>query len=265
MRKTILVISAFLLTVAAAPAADPRIVGAEQPVPLGELVTLSVPPPEKKDGLTQVTYDWSVVEWDGNKKNFVPKRVKADAEGNVFFGAGIVAKKVLAHVAVTYVYQVKDKDGKVTSLKTDTLLLSAVVTIGDGSPDGPPPPPPDDPKPADTEPDFGAGKWAPLSKLAWKSAKGVDPSARPAAKALAAAFRGVAGKVGKDLKGPKAILAAAVQANDAALGDAKDGWKTWSDSLSDALYKLANAGQLVTDADYQAAFSAVADGLDKVK
>jgi hypothetical protein len=269
MRKLLCVI-ALCLFASAASAADPKIVGAEQPVPLGELVSLSVTPPEDNKGpspAVSVKYDWSVFEWDKKKGTFAPKRVKVDLDGGVCFGAGIVAKKVLVHCAVTSTYAVKDKDGKVTALKADTFLLSAVVTIGDAEPTPPdaPPAPTPDPTPADAEPDFGTGKWAPMSKLAWKATKNVDPAARAAAKALAASFRNTAGQIGTTLKGQKAILAAAVASNDAALGDTKESWKPWSDSLSDALLKLANAGQLANDSDLQAALTAVADGLDKVK
>jgi hypothetical protein len=279
MRKTLTLLAALLLA-AAAPAADPKIVGADQPVPLGELVSLSVTPPDDPktpNPVVTVKYDWSVFEWDAKKKDFVPKRVKVDLDGGICFGAGIVEKKLLVHCAVTVITPVKDKDGKVTDIKTNTFLLSATVTIGDGGPAGPagPPPTPPDvtppdvprppPAPPEADPTFD-GKWGPLSKLVWKAAKDIDPAARRKAKDLAAAFRKTADQIKAGaLKGQKAILAAAKQADDAALGDQADSWDPVSEALADALLKLANAGQLAADADFESAFRAVADGLEKVK
>lgn len=271
-------LAAALLFAAAASGADPKIVGADQPVPLGELVSLSVTPPEA-DGkghspVVTVKYDWSVFEWNKDKKDFVPKRVKVDLDGGVCFGAGIVEKKLLVHCAVTTTYPVKDKDGKVTGLKADTSLLTATVTIGDGTPPkadppvGPPPDatPPDVPKPPPAAPNFGDGKWAPVSELVWKAAKNVPANARPAAKALATAFRKTADDIkAKKLAGQAAILAATRDANTEALGKDKDAWDPVSEALSEALFKLAQAGELATDSDYEEAFRAVAAGLDQVK
>lgn len=125
------------------------IIGAEKPVPLGELVDLSLSPlAEKPPHLVSVSASWKVLDVAGGQE----KRVR-DYEGGVFFGAGIKKCKLKAIVAVTYLYAVKGDDGTVGEVAVRTVFLMQDVQIGEDLPEPDPEPGPNpDPEPGPNPP-----------------------------------------------------------------------------------------------------------------
>lgn len=230
-----------------------KIVGAETPIALGELVTLSVSAPEKVPNLLSTVYEWKV--FDGTQQ----KKFAVDAAGNIFFGAGLKEKKLLAVVAITHVYGVKDGNAY-KEFATKTVVLSAVVSIGGGGEPEPGPGPGPQPKPDD--PTFDDGKYK-LAKFAYDNA----PQGRSQdAKALAASFRGIATQIGAGaLKDPEAILKATKDANAKALGQQGSAWESWFVALQDKLFELSESGTLSSPEDFRTAWVELTAGLDKVK
>jgi hypothetical protein len=91
---TILISSSSLATDFVVP--QQKIVGAEAPVPLGELVDLTVSPiKDPPKHFVSCSVAWKV--FDGDKE----KRVREYQDG-IFFGAGVVPKRMTALVAITY-------------------------------------------------------------------------------------------------------------------------------------------------------------------
>lgn len=168
-------------------APEQKIQGAESPAPLGELVELFVQaptaPPEHWAG---ASYSWRLLEWDDKKGVFVEKKFrtfKEDGKEGIFFGTGLVKKKLLVVCAATHLFLVKDKDA-VKEVATRTALLTAELQLGEGAPQPPP-----GPQPVESE----------LEKALRKaySAEGGDDKARTAA-ALAALYRQGAKTAGDD-------------------------------------------------------------------
>lgn len=117
------------------------IVGAENPIPLGELVSLSVSPISSKiDHLQASTYTWKIFEAGFQEKRAV------NYNGGVFFGAGIKKASLLAVCTATHLYVVRDDKDKITEVVTKTVVLTAKVNIGGKEP-GPDPGPDPDPEP----------------------------------------------------------------------------------------------------------------------
>ncbi len=237
------------------------IVGAEEPVALGELVTLSLSAADKTASLSQVAVAWKV--FDGEQE----KRFAVDAEGKVFFGAGIRARKLLAVASVTYLFVVKDGD-KITEVGTRTVILTARVVIGE--PDAPPPdvkpPAPPAPKPDSGGEELKDGKFK-LSKFARDGAAGKVAAAGRAdgARALAASFRKVAKTIAAgELTDVADILKETKKSNDAALGQSSAAWAGFAEALQEKLLALFEAGTLQTTADFATGWEELALGLDKV-
>lgn len=231
---------------------DQKITGAEQPVPLGELVALEVSPVKGPvPDLASTTVAWKV--FDGTSE----KKFAVDAQGRVFFGAGLVSKKLLAVAAVTHVYITADK--KVASR---TVLLTAEVAIGDGRPAPNPNP---TPPPGDQEPEF-EGDQLGLAQLSYRSALKVPAPARKRSAALAGSFTDVLGqiKAGK-LSGREKILKATFESNRKALGTDLDAWEGFGKELQKKLFDLARSGQLKSDQDYVGAWQAISVGLAAVQ
>ncbi len=112
--------------------------------------------------------------------------------------------------------------------------------------------PPDPEPPVEAEATRLARRW--LAEVPEKS--------RARAPALAAALRGTAADIdaGKLTK-PAEIIAAAAERNRAALGDERNAWLPWFESLREYLNGLAEAGKLATPADHATVFRQLAEGL----
>jgi len=105
---------------------EQKIVGAEVPIPLGELVDLSISPIQSTPKfLVSTTYSWKV--FDG----YIEKRIR-NYENGVFFGSGIQAKKLKVIVSITHLYVVKDNE-KLLEAATRTILFQQMFLLANKS------------------------------------------------------------------------------------------------------------------------------------
>lgn len=231
-----------------------KIVGAETPIPLGELVDLSISPiKDPPKYFTSYSVAWKV--FDGDKE----KRVREYQDG-IFFGAGVVPKRMTALVAVTYLYTVKEGD-KITDVGTKTVILSTPVIIGE---DPGPDPAPD---PVNPEPTFPETRYN-LGSKAYKAAMSKVPSTarRAGAKNIAKSFESIASAVSAGaLNQVDDILKKTTEANRAAVGNYRADWEPFFKYMQDVLYTLYEDKQMVNVNDFAEAWREVASGLKVVK
>jgi hypothetical protein len=265
-------------------------VGADKPVPLGELVDLSLSPPADKPATlvssSEIWKVWDVVS-DASGTRLVEKKVREyvspDGARGVFFSAGISDKRMVVAVAVTHLYAVRDeKDAsRVSRVATKTALLTAELVIGNGGTPKPPEPKPGpDPKPVDPDPvpppkpkdpEFPAGKFG-LAKFVYGQVKGNTPAdTRKAwADAHVKAYRAAVG----DIKAGKLpVLRSALidvtnkvhkAKSDAGLS-ADPGWSKVADAVEAELYSLYKDGKLNTPEDLAQALDEMIAGLEGAK
>lgn len=238
------------------------IVGAEKPIPLGELVDLSLSPIDPKPAnLVQYTVSWQV--FDGG----TPKRVRSSGDG-IFFGAGVQPKKMLVIAAVSYLFVTKDAD-KIIDAQVRNALLTVELQIGQPEPlpgPGPRPGPGPSPAPTPTLPEGRFGLAKTLYELA--NAKAAGDKAKGAA-VLAASFESLASAVAAGAyKTNDAILKATREANNGALMQAGidvTEWDIFGQELQKVLYDLYKNKKLATPEDYSDAWKEIATGLRAVK
>lgn len=229
-----------------------KIVGAEAPIPLGELVDLAISPiKDPPKHFTSYSVAWKV--FDGDKE----KRVREYQDG-IFFGAGVVPKRMTALVAVTYLYTVKEGD-KITEVGTKTVILSTPVIVGED-----PGPAPD---PVEPEPTFPESRYS-LNSKAYKAAMSKVPTAarRAGAKNIAKSFESIASAVSAGaLDQVDEILKKTTEANRAAVGNYRADWEPFFKYMQDVLYTLYEEKQMVNVNDFAEAWREVAVGLKSVK
>ena len=232
-----------------------KIIGAEAPIPLGELVDLSISP-IKDPPKHFVSYSLAWKVFDGDKE----KRVREYQDG-IFFGAGVVNKKMTALVAVTYLFVVKESD-KVLDVGTKTVILSTPVLIGADEPS--PTPGPD---PVEPEPSFPESRYN-LNSKAYKAAMSKVPSQarKTGAKNIAKSFESIASAVSAGaLDQVDDILKKTTEANRAAVGNYRADWEPFFKYMQDVLYTLYEEKQMVNVNDFAEAWREVATGLKSVK
>jgi len=229
-----------------------KIVGAESPVPLGELVDLTVSPiKDPPKHFVSCSIAWKV--FDGDKE----KRVREYQDG-IFFGAGVVPKRMTALAAITYLYVVKEGD-KTIEITTKTVIISSLVTIGedlDPAPD-----------PAAPEPSFPESRYN-LHKKAYSLAMSKVPAAtrKGSAAAVAKSFESMASAVAAGaIKEVDDLLKKTAESNRAAVGANKVAWEPFFKEMQDTLYSLYEDKQMVTATDFAEAWREVASGLKSVK
>ena len=229
-----------------------KIVGAEAPVPLGELVDLTVSPiKDPPKHFVSCSIAWKV--FDGDKE----KRVREYQDG-IFFGAGVVPKRMTALVAITYLYVVKEGD-KTIEITTKTVIISSPVIIGED-----PGPAPD---PAAPEPSFPEARYN-LHKKAYSLAMSKVPAAtrKGSATAVAKSFESMASAVAAGtIKEVDDLLKKTAESNRAAVGANKAAWEPFFKEMQDTLYSLYEDKQMVTATDFAEAWREVAVGLKSVK
>jgi len=132
-----------------------------------------------------------------------------------------------------------------------------VIEVDGSTPPGPGPEPlPPGPVPL---PD---GKYK-LAAQAREWMSTVPDAHKPAAKALANSFRGIASAIAAGtMKRPEDVLAATKASNNAALGSSMEAWKPWGAKLQTALEKADADGSLHTIDDYKVAWNEIATGLE---
>jgi hypothetical protein len=247
---TILISSSSLATDFVVP--QQKIVGAEAPVPLGELVDLSVSPiKEPPKHFVSYSIAWKV--FDGDKE----KRVREYQDG-IFFGAGVVPKRMTALVAVTYLYVVKEGD-KAIEVATKTVIISSPVIIGED-----PGPSPD---PVAPEPSFPEARYN-LNKKGYSLAMSKVPAAirKGSATAVAKSFESMASAVAAGaIMEVDDLLKKTTESNRAAVGANKAAWEPFFKEMQDTLYSLYESKQMVTASDFAEAWREVATGLKAIK
>lgn len=229
-----------------------KILGADKPIPAGELVMLELSPLENPPA----NWKGQQVEWkvfDGENE----RRIAVDRDGRVFFGAGVQAKKFLVIAAVTHLYGEGDK---LTTAQTQVLY--AVVTVEGLGPT--PPNPPNPPRP----PDLPDGKYK-LAKWTYETIqqKVAPEKRREGARALASALNKVVQgiTVGRLTK-PREILQETSTAVSESLNrDLAASWKEFGDVLADKLYGLYQDGSLRSADDFKTAWEELIQGLDAVR
>lgn len=227
-----------------------KIVGAEAPVPLGELVDLTVSaikdPPKH---FVSYSVAWKV--FDGDRE----KRVREYQDG-IFFGAGVVPKRMTALVAVTYLYAVREGD-KATEIATKTVIISTPVVIGDEAP----------PEPVAPDPSFPEARYN-LHKKSYSLAMSKVPAAARKAVSVnvAKSFESIASAVAAGaIVEVEDLLKKTTEANRAAVGANKAGWEPFFKEIQEILYSLYEGKQMVTASDFAEAWREVSTGLKAVK
>jgi len=233
-----------------------KIVGAESPIPLGELVDLSISP-IKDPPKHFVSYSMAWKVFDGDKE----KRVREYQDG-IFFGAGVVNKKMTALVAVTYLFAVKESD-KIIEVGTKTVILSTPVLIGDGvNPEPGPTPGPVNPEPAFPESRYNLHRVS----YGFATAKVPLTARRASANNIAKSFESIASAVAAGaLNEVDDILRKTTEANRAAVGNYKADWEPFFKEMQEVLYKLYEDKKMVNASDFAEAWREVATGLKAIK
>jgi hypothetical protein len=247
---TILISSSSLATDFVVP--QQKIVGAEAPVPLGELVDLTVSPiKDPPKNFVSCSIAWKV--FDGDKE----KRVREYQDG-IFFGAGVVPKRMTALVAITYLYVVKEGD-KTIEIATKTVIISSPVIIGEDP--GP------DPEPSAPEPSFPEARYS-LQKKSYSLAMSKVPAAirKGSAAAVAKSFESMASAVAAGaIKEVDELLKKTAESNRVAVGANKAAWEPFFKEMQEVLYSLYESKQMVTASDFAEAWREVAAGLKSIK
>lgn len=250
------------------PLPKQTIAGLEKPVPLGELVTLSLKSDDDKPvpDLVSTAVTWKVLEYNKKTGGMDTKSI-AETDGKVYFGAGVEAKKltIVASVTNLFMTKVKDKDGndKLGEVGTRTRLLVGELTLGD-------PKAPEPVVPVPTIPDLPVGKYD-LGNYTVKNVLATFPKSDKrdrGAKILADSVIGVVSQINAGtLKDATQILKTLNTENNKALADAsldKNDWLPFVSLLEEKLYGLYKEGKLNSIADYKTAFEELAAGFAKV-
>ena len=235
---------------------EQKIVGAELPIPLGELVDLSISPIQSAPKfLISTTYSWKV--FDG----YTEKRIR-NYENGVFFGSGIQAKKLKVIVSITHLYIVKDNE-KLLEAATRTNFISTDVFIGEQEPDTPSEP--------EAEPEFGESKYQ-LSKFVYDGVKNIKLSKTDKIKqstAIAASFDGIAAAIAAGaITTLEDILKKTAESNKFALtksGGDRAKWESLFTEIQEKLFDLYKTNKMQTKEDFSIAWREISSGLKLVK
>ena len=235
---------------------EQKIVGAEVPIPLGELVDLSISPIQSAPKfLVSTTYAWKV--FDG----YTEKRIR-NYENGVFFGSGIQVKRLKVIVSVTHLYIVKDNE-KLLETAIRTNFISTDVFIGEQEPDTPPEP--------EAEPEFGESKYQ-LSKFVYDGVKNIKLSKTDKIKqstAIAASFDGIAAAIAAGTIGTlDEILKKTAESNKLALtksGGDRTKWEPLFTEIQEKLFDLYKTNKMQTKEDFAIAWREISFGLKLIK
>jgi hypothetical protein len=236
---------------------EQKIVGAELPIPLGELVDLSISPIQSSPKfLVSTTYAWKV--FDG----YTEKRIR-NYENGVFFGSGIQAKRLKVIVSITHLYIVKDNE-KLLETAIRTNFISTDVFIGEQDPDTPPEP--------EVEPEFGESKYQ-LSKFVYDGVKNnIKLSKSDKAKqcaAIATSFDSIAAAIAAGtIATLDDILKKTAESNKLALtrsGGDRTKWEPVFTEIQEKLFDLYKTNKMQTKEDFAIAWREISSGLKLIK
>ena len=235
---------------------EQKIVGAEIPIPLGELVDLSISPIQSAPKfLVSTTYAWKV--FDG----YTEKRIR-NYENGVFFGSGIQAKRLKVIVSITHLYVVKDNE-KLLEAATRTNFISTDVFIGEQEPDTPSEP--------EVEPEFGESKYQ-LSKFIYDNVKLLKISKSDKVKqsaAIATSFDSMAAAIAAGtIATLEDILKKTAESNKLALtksGGDRTKWEPLFTEIQEKLFDLYKTNKMQTKEDFAIAWREISSGLKLIK
>ena len=235
---------------------EQKIVGAEVPIALGDLVDLSVSPIQNPPKfLVSTVYSWKV--FDG----YTEKRIR-NYENGIFFGSGIQNKRLKAIVSITHLYVVKEND-KLIETAIRTNFISTDIFIGEEEPDVPPSP--------EVEPEFTDSKYQ-LSKFIYDGLKPVKLSKSDKIKqctAIASSFDGIAAAIAAGtIATLEDILKKTAESNKAALtrsGGDRAKWETLFTDIQEKLFSLYQTGKMQTKEDFSIAWKEISLGFKSFK
>jgi hypothetical protein len=235
---------------------EQKIVGAEVPIPLGELVDLSISPIQSTPKfLVSTTYAWKV--FDG----YTEKRIR-NYENGVFFGSGIQAKKLKVIVSITHLYIVKENE-KLLEAATRTNFISTDVFIGEEEPSTPVEP--------EVEPEFGESKYG-LSKFIYDNVKVLKISKSDKVKqstAIATSFDSMAAAIAAGtIATLEDILKKTAESNKFALtksGGDRTKWEPLFTEIQEKLFDLYKTSKMQTKEDFAIAWREISSGLKLIK
>lgn len=256
------------------------IIGAEEPIPTGEIVVLKISPIDAKNKpqfLKEIRYQWTVFKNGKKFDRFIPW----PDNSTLVFGSGNDTRadiKVLLSIAYRYevTEDVKDKDGKVTGKKiTESAMRLAQIKVAQvkvGTEPNPPPGPDPDPINPTPAPVFPPGKYG-LSKIVYDAASLVNldsTSKQRSATALANNYKGIASSIRAGaIKSPQDALIKTKDGNGAALKSVSvvnSSWEPWDVEVQRMLDKFNKVDKtLATVQDIATAWDEISAGLMQVK
>jgi len=230
-----------------------KITGNEAPVDLGEVVVLGLTPIDKKPtGYLSHSVDWQIL--DVYKGEIKSKLYHWKDSEKIFFGSGIIKRRLYIYANVAYLY---------TNNKVFIKTISGTLDIGGANP-GPDPNP--NPEP---DPSFPDGRYK-LSATVYKLAnKNVPADAKNGAAEIAKSYKSISTRIAAGtLTKPEEILIEVTKTNKKALADVNipaEKWDSFFTDLQEIVYALYTDRKLVNKDDFKAAFDEIALGLEKVK
>lgn len=236
-----------------------EVVGGE-PVAIGELIVVKVSDiGDRPKHLQSISYTWKIFDFeDENLKENHKIKIIGD---EVVLGTGCAGKKVLAEVAISYLFVVKDTL-TISEIATKTNLLHKIIQVGDEKPEPPNPKPNPDPQP---EP-LPNGKYG-LAKFAFETsiAKVDNKYLYKGASALAKSFASISAAIAaKKIISEREVLEKTLESNSKALDEAgvpSSMWQGWSLALQDKLFELYSVKKLASVEEYRIAWAEISTGL----
>lgn len=232
------------------PPPVPEIVGAESPIPYGEVVQLWVKPLTKKpDHLHSVTYAWSVLP----QKNFV---VWPDST-RILFGSGTKPQTYAVVLNASYVFVVPGEGSK-SEIVQRSINKVQTVQIGDGAAAGPDELPPATPNLTGT-----AKQVYEWTSTVIVGADYSEETFRNDAALIAKNFGDIAAAIGKNdpkLTSVIEVLRATKKVNDEKINN-RAAWTQWFANTSELIQQMNNTGILKTSKDCQSVWVEISEGL----
>jgi len=248
--------------VAPVPEVPPAVVtGAEKPVPIGELVTLTIAPNIFPSDIINVHYEWKVIDSAGTKKVWL-----SDNNQSVSFGTGPVAGKITAILDPTYVYG--DSKTKVVADVKSAGISVIEVQVGDSPPTPDPIPVPPSPIPTPPAPVpvvIPDGQFK-LAKIVYDGLLTNKSTNKEFLSSLSAVYKTVSQQVRAgvltNLKDSYALLKKSNQDVFTKFGENTEGWKGLDDAVTASVYQLYTDKRLPTLLEYATAWTEISAGFD---
>lgn len=236
------------------PDVPPAIVtGAEKPVPVGELVTLTVSPNAFPSNIINVHYEWKIIDSTGTKKVWL-----GDNNQSVSFGTGATPGKITAILDPTYVYG--DAKTKVaTNVKSAGISLIE-VQVGDPAPTPNPTP---DPTPVPVIVPDGQFK---LARVTYDSLTTTKSTNKDFLSGLSNNYKAIAQQTRtatiKNINDAYATLKKSNQDAFTKFSEKPENWTPVENAITTAVYQLYTDKKLPTLMEYATAWAEISNGFD---